>query len=445
MRGTNAPIFAVAIAAAGLAGLLSASLPVHAEDCPGNPDALGTSRVLTIDPAEHMHIGVMQYHDTLPLNDHEVVLTFDDGPLQPHTGNILNILASECVKATYFLVGEMARAHPEAVRRIHAEGHTIGTHSENHPTRFDRITVDRMREQIDDGIAEVTAALGDPSAVAPFFRFPGLGRTDAAEALLAERGIAAFSSDTVADDWRRVSAAKIVTLAISRLEARGKGILLLHDIHRVTEQALPDLLKQLKAHGFHIVHVVPTPPIEVANAEIDVTSAIKPWAEAFAGPQRKIMDDRSYPRNWPGVDLRHLDKPAPDATALPAPDGAVFDRASAGADMTPAPEIAVNEAGFVEPQAEAPPPWPARVARALTTDVGLPAPGLQDIGIPTIGHTLVGEASRASHTEAHTHTSEHVRSHTIRHGRGSSRRQAGMFEGGRTFAAFLGPGRKTAQ
>ena len=111
-----------------------------AEPCPGNPDALGTSRVLAINPADFARIGSMQYPKTLPLEDHEVVITFDDGPIPPYTNAVLDTLASECVKATYFLVGEMARAYPSIVRRIYNAGHTIGTHSQNHPFAFQRLS-----------------------------------------------------------------------------------------------------------------------------------------------------------------------------------------------------------------------------------------------------------------------------------------------------------------
>ncbi|HXQ84077.1 MAG TPA: polysaccharide deacetylase family protein, partial [Xanthobacteraceae bacterium] len=101
--------------------------------CPGNPNALGTSRVLAIDPADYPRLGRMQYPNSLPLADKEVVITFDDGPLPLYSNQILDILASECVKVTYFLVGSMARAYPAVVRRMFLEGHTIGTHSEDHP------------------------------------------------------------------------------------------------------------------------------------------------------------------------------------------------------------------------------------------------------------------------------------------------------------------------
>ena len=98
---------------------LSGLVAAVAEPCPGNPDALGTSRILSISPSDFKRIGSMQYTKTLPLYDHEVVITFDDGPIPPYTNAILDTLASQCVKATYFLVGEMAQAYPSVVRRIY--------------------------------------------------------------------------------------------------------------------------------------------------------------------------------------------------------------------------------------------------------------------------------------------------------------------------------------
>src|SRR3954462_10246945 len=80
-----------------------------------SPNALGTSRTLVIDNASHPRLGSQQYNETLALADHEVVLTFDDGPLAPFSNRIRDSLAGECVKATYFLVGEMAHANPALV------------------------------------------------------------------------------------------------------------------------------------------------------------------------------------------------------------------------------------------------------------------------------------------------------------------------------------------
>jgi peptidoglycan/xylan/chitin deacetylase (PgdA/CDA1 family) len=225
--------------------------------CPRNPDALGTSRVLTIAPNEFKKIGSMYYKQTLPLKDHEVVITFDDGPLPPYSNIILETLASQCVKATYFLIGRMARQYPSMVRRIYNAGHTIGTHSENHPLAFRRLPIQRVKSEVEGGIVSVDAALGDPKALSPFFRIPGLGKTSAIDDYLSSKQLVNWSADVVADDWfRRITAKTIVQRAIQRLEVKGRGILLLHDIHPATAMALPMLLKELKARGFHVVQVV---------------------------------------------------------------------------------------------------------------------------------------------------------------------------------------------
>src|ERR1700754_3285144 len=118
----TAPAFAAAILLACAAGVGPAAA---ASDCPGNPNALGVSRTIVLDPTEHPRLGTLQYDESLPLNDHEVVLTFDDGPLPPYTVRVLEALAAECVKATFFLVGRMALGYPQLVRREYNEGHTI--------------------------------------------------------------------------------------------------------------------------------------------------------------------------------------------------------------------------------------------------------------------------------------------------------------------------------
>lgn len=228
--------------------------------CPGHPNALGTSRTLTVDPAAFPRIGSMQYKTTLPLNDHEVVLTFDDGPLPPYTDRVLAALADQCVKATFFMVGVMAQTYPDTVRRVYNAGHTIGTHSQHHPFNMGSLGLPRITSEVDDGIASVKTAVGDPRAVAPFFRIPGLARSTRVEDFVATQHLAVWSADEVADDWfHHITPAQIVRKAMSRIEAHDhRGVLLLHDIHPATAMALPLLLKELKAKGYRIVQAVPT-------------------------------------------------------------------------------------------------------------------------------------------------------------------------------------------
>jgi peptidoglycan/xylan/chitin deacetylase (PgdA/CDA1 family) len=234
--------------------------PAVAAECPGNPDALGTSRTLVVDPAEHPRLGSMQYHESLPLEDHEIVLTFDDGPLPPRSTQVLDALDHECVKATFFLIGKMAHNFPDVVRRIHEAGHTIGTHSYSHPLTFHRMSVEKAQFEINQGIASVTASLGDGTGPAPFFRIPGLLRADGVEHYLASQNLQVWSADFLADDWTKIGPGQVYSRALQRIEANHKGILLLHDIQTKTVEALPYLLRELKRRGYKIVQVVPATP-----------------------------------------------------------------------------------------------------------------------------------------------------------------------------------------
>jgi peptidoglycan/xylan/chitin deacetylase (PgdA/CDA1 family) len=265
----------------------------RAAGCPGNPEAIGTSRTIVVDPAEHRLLGGLQYRESLPLHDNEVVLTFDDGPLPPYSTRVLDILAKECVKATYFMVGRMARAYPELARRAYEEGHTIANHSQNHSYAIHRMPIELAAKEIEDGFESLRAVLGEPAAVAPFFRFPGLRRHRSVEQYLATRDVMSWSVDFMADDWRRIGAADIVSRALARLESKRKGILLLHDIKPAPALALPTLLHELKIRGYRIVHVVPAGPGRIktaAPAELwQVRGAIHQpehdvWPAMVAGP-----------------------------------------------------------------------------------------------------------------------------------------------------------------
>lgn len=287
-----------------LSCLVGGSVAALAADCPGNPDALGTSRVLTISPGEFTRVGNIQYTQTLPLEDHEVVLTFDDGPIPPYSNSILDTLESECVKATYFMVGQMAANYPSIVRRIYNAGHTIGTHTQHHPYAFQHLSMQRVEREVEGGIASVDAALGDPKALSPFFRIPGLGRTAEIEQFLAAQQLVTWSADVDTNDWWRGStAAAIVKRTMRRLNEKGRGILLMHDIHPATALALPMLLIQLKAAGYRVVQVVPagerppSVPVLVASAEPD-----KAWP--------RLVDSHPAKRAEISPRLRHRIKKA---------------------------------------------------------------------------------------------------------------------------------------
>jgi peptidoglycan/xylan/chitin deacetylase (PgdA/CDA1 family) len=235
--------------------------PFHmaAADCPDNPAALGTERVLAIDPAQTAPVGRKQFPRTLPLAPKEIVLTFDDGPWPGTTDRVLNALKHECVRATFFMLGRNAAAHPALAKRVLAEGHTIGHHTYKHPL-LNRMPIERAEAEIDHGIAAVEAAVyGEPGGPlrTPFFRFPGFASSPALLERLKARGIAVFGADLWAGDWNPMSPQRERALLLQRLTKAGGGIVLLHDIQPKTATMLPELLRELKRRDYRVVHIVP--------------------------------------------------------------------------------------------------------------------------------------------------------------------------------------------
>jgi peptidoglycan/xylan/chitin deacetylase (PgdA/CDA1 family) len=221
-----------------------------------NPQALNTSRTIAAKPSDFPMVGKQQYMETLRLNDREVVLTFDDGPIAPNTDKVLDALAAECVKATFFMLGTNVAEAPHLARRAYDEGHTVGTHTFSH-VDLSKVPLSKAKNDIDLGIAAVTEALGKNRQVAPFFRPPYLAITKDVEKFLYSRGQMVWGIDADSNDWTFATANRVVERSISELEKAGKGILLLHDIKPATARALPLLLAELKRRGFRIVHVVP--------------------------------------------------------------------------------------------------------------------------------------------------------------------------------------------
>ena len=229
-----------------------------AAECP-RKGTLGTSRILSVDAATYPRVGLKNYPQTLPLRDHEVVLTFDDGPWPPTTPKVLAMLAQECVRATFFLIGKPASEHPELARRIAAEGHTIGHHTWTHFSLM-RMPQANAFDEIDHGISAVEMALhgtATTTPATPFFRFPGFETTQATLDLLQSRGIVVFGADLWAGDWNKMTAKHELKLLIDRLKVARKGIILLHDPKAQTVAMLPAFLRYLRDNDYHVVHVVP--------------------------------------------------------------------------------------------------------------------------------------------------------------------------------------------
>jgi len=243
----------------GAALLMLTPAGAAAADCPGNPAALGTARVLSVDPAATPAVGRKHFPATLPLQPKEVVLTFDDGPWPGTTDAVLAALRHECVKASFFMLGRNATAHPALARKVQGEGHTIAHHTYSHPL-LKRMSLPRAEAEIDRGIAAVERAVdggSGPAPRTPFFRFPGFASSPALLSLLARRHIAVFGADLWASDWNRMTPNFERALVLKRLAQTGGGIVLFHDTKAQTAKMLPAFLRDLKRLGYRVVHVVP--------------------------------------------------------------------------------------------------------------------------------------------------------------------------------------------
>jgi peptidoglycan/xylan/chitin deacetylase (PgdA/CDA1 family) len=262
------------------------------------PDALGTARTLAVGAQGGLEVGFKTYPRSLPLADHEVVLTFDDGP-GATTPAVLAALAHECVKATFFLIGRNAEARPDLVKRELAEGHTLGHHSYSHPAR----TLRRMDEaaaeaDIERGFkADDMAAYGvaGDSPKVPFFRFPGFADSPPLDAWLAKRNIANFGTDLWALDWLMLTPKAELDYLLRRLDKTKRGIILLHDIRASTAAMLPDFLRALRAQGYRIVALVPGPGTSATDA------APKGWTSETDRIIAQVFEREADRRAWSHV------------------------------------------------------------------------------------------------------------------------------------------------
>jgi peptidoglycan/xylan/chitin deacetylase (PgdA/CDA1 family) len=222
------------------------------------PDALGLSRIVQIDSTGGPQFGAQHLKGHDFLRDKEVVLTFDDGPWPASTEAVLKALTDECLKATFFEIGEHASWHPQITKQVIDAGMTVGTHTWSHKD-LARIPYAKDPEKAELEIEMGNSAVHSAAAggnVAPFFRFPDLQSPQRLLSYFAERNIAIFSTDIDSRDFTMHKPEQVIDSVMDQLGKQKKGIVLLHDLHRNTAEALPELLRQLKAGGYKIVHMI---------------------------------------------------------------------------------------------------------------------------------------------------------------------------------------------
>ncbi len=240
----------------------AAAAPSPAKAACANPDALGISRVVEIDTTGGPGFGFEHFKQLDFLRDKEVVLTFDDGPWLVNTPSVLKTLADQCTTGIFFPIGKHATYYPEILKQVLAAGHTIGSHTWSHATLTNKkLTEEQRKDEIEKGFSAVKWALGGVSP-APFFRFPALQHPPEMVTYLGTRNIAIFSCDLDLFDFKARNAQQVIDVTMKKLDKLGKGIILLHDFHKHTAEALPELLRRLKAGGYKVVKMVPKAPVQ---------------------------------------------------------------------------------------------------------------------------------------------------------------------------------------
>ena len=275
MRATAAWVLALSVGLAAAAasqtlppGARTAAVPAPntaSVGCANNPNALGLTRIVEVDTTGGPGFGFEHFKEHDFLRAKEVVLTFDDGPWPNNTPAVLAALAAHCIKATFFPIGKHATWHPEILKQVAAAGHSIGTHTWSHADLSKKSKEEATRE-IEMGASAVRMAVAGPTA--PFFRFPALRHPPEMVTYLGQRNIAIFSCDMDSFDFTMRKPEQVIRSVMSKLEKHGKGIILMHDFQHATAEALPELLNQLKANGYKIVHMVPKAPLQTL-AEYD--------------------------------------------------------------------------------------------------------------------------------------------------------------------------------
>ncbi|MFI7701635.1 polysaccharide deacetylase family protein [Nonomuraea sp. NPDC049480] len=177
-----------------------------------------------------------------------VALTFDDGP-GPYTGRLLDLLRKERARATFFTVGSSAAAQPGLLRRMSSEGHLVGNHSWAHQD-LSKQTTSKIADSLRRTADAVAAVIGQkPTLVRPPYGAVGNGLRDVARRM----GYPLVTWDVDTRDQDGGKAADIAERTVR--EAHPGAIILMHDIHRETVDAVPDILKRLRGKGYSFVTV----------------------------------------------------------------------------------------------------------------------------------------------------------------------------------------------
>src|SRR5579862_1689502 len=265
--------------------------PVKSAPACDKPDGMGLARTVEIDTTGGPAFGTEHFKQYDFLRDKEVVLTFDDGPWPENTPAVIKALTDMCVKGTFFEIGEHASWRPDIAKMVAAAGMTVGSHNWSHKDLARKpyaTDIEKAKDEIEMGVSAVHMAVDGP--IAPFFRFPDLQQPADLMTYLGTRNIAIFSTDIDTFDFKMRKPDDVVKSAMTKLAKNGKGILLMHDFQHATAEALPELLRQLKAGGYKVVHMVPKQPVTTVAKYDDMVRAQDKFSNANnTRPQSSVV------------------------------------------------------------------------------------------------------------------------------------------------------------
>jgi len=256
------------------ATLISFALGLGAEPTPAKRGAAREIRATPDEPG----ITFNSVHVDSPY----IAMTFDDGPSAVLTPKLLDLLAAHHIKATFFVIGENVAEHPEIVSRAAREGHEIGNHSWSHPNlgKMSDESVRRQLRQTDDAIKSATGNR-------PTLMRPPYGSITAREKrwIHDEFGYDIILWDVDPYDWKRPGPA-VVRARILK-ETRPGSIVLSHDIHPGTIEAMPSTFDELEAKGFKFVTVselIRMAAARPSHPSPQPSESVSPNAAGFAFP-----------------------------------------------------------------------------------------------------------------------------------------------------------------
>ena len=237
------------------------------------PPPLAPSESTTVKPATWFSVNV---------DGPYIAMTFDDGPSPETTPRLLDLLKERNIKATFFMIGQNAERNPNIVKRILAEGHEIGNHSWTHP-QLSKLSDERVTDEITKTQDAIKAACG----YTPVILRPPYGAITARQKEWIEKqfGLSVIIWSVDPFDWKRPGASVIEQRILAG--ARPGAIILSHDIHKQTVDAMPSTLDALAAKGFKFVTVSQLIAMNKPKSSPTPSPQSRPSATPHQNPTKK--------------------------------------------------------------------------------------------------------------------------------------------------------------